>query len=51
MFTVAGHYNLNGKEIWVQYIPKWDGLYWWTVLDSWQPLTDEMEKDIVYYRK
>lgn len=51
MFTIAGHYKLKGKEIWVEYKSTWGGLYYWTVLDSWQPLTDEMEKDIIYYRK
>lgn len=50
MFTKAGYYKLNGKQIWVQYIPKWSGLYWWTKEDSWQPLSEEDEKNIVFYR-
>lgn len=50
MFTKAGYYKLNGKQIWVQHIPKWGGLYWWTRDDSWQPLSEEDEKNIVFYR-
>ena len=51
MFTIAGHYKLNGKEIWVEEKKEWGGLYYWTALGGWEPLTDDMEKYIVYHRK